>query len=171
METPFRIYSEKAAEMVTDILMDNEARALSFGLENPLVTKFPSSVKTGTSKDMRDNWCVGYNTKYTVGVWVGNFSGEPMWNVSGVTGAAPVWREIMNRLPTEIYTKENKIQKEKEDIFISAQNKNTNLIKILHPADQTIFAIDPDIPFENQKFTLNPQNQTTIPTGHLMGIN
>lgn len=151
METPFRIYSEKAAEMVTDILMDNEARALSFGLENPLVTKFPSSVKTGTSKDMRDNWCVGYNTKYTVGVWVGNFSGEPMWNVSGVTGAAPVWREIMNRLPTEIYTKENKIQKEKEDIFISAQNKNTNLIKILHPADQTIFAIDPDIPFENQK--------------------
>ncbi len=47
---------------------------------------------------MRDNWCVGYSEKYTVGVWVGNFSGEPMWNVSGVTGAAPIWVEMMNWL-------------------------------------------------------------------------
>jgi penicillin-binding protein 1C len=47
---------------------------------------------------MRDNWCVGYSEKYTVGVWVGNFSGEPMWNVSGVTGAAPIWIEMMNWL-------------------------------------------------------------------------
>ena len=44
---------------------------------------------------MRDNWCVGYSRRYTVGVWVGNFAGEPMRNVSGVTGAAPVWTEVM----------------------------------------------------------------------------
>ena len=47
---------------------------------------------------MRDNWCVGYSRRYTVGVWAGNLSGEPMWNVSGITGAAPVWIEIMNWL-------------------------------------------------------------------------
>ena len=47
---------------------------------------------------MRDNWCVGFSRRYTVGVWVGNFSGEPMRDVSGVTGAAPVWLEMMDWL-------------------------------------------------------------------------
>ena len=67
------------------------SRSVTFGLESPLATRFWSAVKTGTSKDMRDNWCVGFSRRYTVGVWVGNFSGEPMRDVSGVTGAAPVW--------------------------------------------------------------------------------
>jgi penicillin-binding protein 1C len=60
-------------------------------------TTFWAAVKTGTSKDMRDNWCVGYSEKYTVGVWVGNFNGQSMWDVSGV-GAAPVWRDVMDYL-------------------------------------------------------------------------
>jgi penicillin-binding protein 1C len=47
---------------------------------------------------MRDNWCIGFSRRYTVGVWVGNFSGAPMRDVSGVTGAAPVWLEVMERL-------------------------------------------------------------------------
>ena len=47
---------------------------------------------------MRDNWAVGYAGRYTVGVWVGNFSGAPMHDVSGVDGAAPVWREVMDFL-------------------------------------------------------------------------
>lgn len=47
---------------------------------------------------MRDNWCVGYSKKYTVGVWVGNLDGSPMWDVSGVTGAAPIWNAVMNLL-------------------------------------------------------------------------
>jgi penicillin-binding protein 1C len=93
-----RVFSAEAAFMVSDILSDREARAGTFGLESPLSTSFRTAVKTGTSKDMRDNWCIGYSDKYTVGVWVGNFSGEPMWSVSGVTGAAPLWARIMNRL-------------------------------------------------------------------------
>ena len=64
--------------------------------------------KTGTSKDMRDNWCIGYSSKFTVGVWVGNFSGEPMWNVSGITGAAPIWVEIMSRLHQNQMSKQEK---------------------------------------------------------------
>ena len=55
-------------------------------------------MKTGTSKDMRDNWAVGYSRRFTVGVWVGNHAGEPMRDVSGVTGAAPVWLEVMTWL-------------------------------------------------------------------------
>jgi penicillin-binding protein 1C len=57
-----------------------------------------SAAKTGTSKDMRDNWCIGYTSRYTVGVWVGNFSGAPMRDVSGVTGAAPIWRDTVHWL-------------------------------------------------------------------------
>ena len=68
------------------------------GLENALATRFWSAVKTGTSKDMRDNWCVGYSGRFTVGVWVGNFSGASMHDVTGITGAAPVWLDVMNHL-------------------------------------------------------------------------
>ncbi|MFL9923496.1 penicillin-binding protein 1C [Herbaspirillum lusitanum] len=87
-----------SAFIVGDILSDRSARARTFGLESALSTRMWSAVKTGTSKDMRDNWCIGYSTRYTVGVWVGNASGAPMWDVSGVTGAAPIWQEVMQYL-------------------------------------------------------------------------
>ena len=146
-----KIFTKEATEIISDILSDKEARALSFGLENPLVTRHTSSVKTGTSKDMRDNWCIGYNHKYTVGVWVGNFSGEPMWNVSGVTGAAPAWRDIMNRLSEgEILVEQTKHPKS-ENVFIKSDIQNkTSLMRITYPANHTIIAVDPDIPENNQ---------------------
>jgi len=90
-----RVFGAEASFVVADILADRGARALAFGLENPLATRVKSAVKTGTSKDMRDNWCVGFTARYTVGVWVGNFSGAPMRDVSGVTGAAPIFRELV----------------------------------------------------------------------------
>jgi penicillin-binding protein 1C len=87
-----------AAFIVGDILSDSNARARTFGTDSLLATRFWTAVKTGTSKDMRDNWAVGYSQRYTVGVWVGNASGAPMWDVSGTTGAAPVWAAVMNHL-------------------------------------------------------------------------
>jgi penicillin-binding protein 1C len=93
-----RVFSAAAAFLAGDILADRQARSFTFGLENPLATRFWTAVKTGTSKDMRDNWCIGFSRRYTVGVWVGNFSGAPMRDVSGLTGAAPLWLELMNRL-------------------------------------------------------------------------
>ena len=97
-----KIFSKEATFLISDILSDRDARSITFGLENPLSTRFWTAVKTGTSKDMRDNWCVGYSRRYTVGVWVGNFSGEPMWNVSGITGAAPIWIEMMDFLHRDV---------------------------------------------------------------------
>ena len=93
-----RVMDPGAAFIVADILSDNGARVPTFGLDNALATRYWSAVKTGTSKDMRDNWCVGFSSRYTVGVWVGNASGAPMHAVSGVTGAAPVWRTVMDAL-------------------------------------------------------------------------
>ena len=87
-----------AAFIVGDILSDANARARTFGTDSILATRFWTAVKTGTSKDMRDNWALGFSQHYTVGVWVGNASGAPMWDVSGTTGAAPIWAAVMNYL-------------------------------------------------------------------------
>ena len=88
----------RAAFIVTDILADPLARARTFGTDSILATRFWTAVKTGTSKDMRDNWALGFSQRYTVGVWVGNASGAPMWDVSGTSGAAPVWAALMKHL-------------------------------------------------------------------------
>ncbi len=87
-----------AAFIVGDILSDPNARARTFGTDSVLATRFWSAVKTGTSKDMRDNWAVGWSQRYTVGVWVGNASGAPMHDVSGTSGAAPIWAAVMGAL-------------------------------------------------------------------------
>ncbi|MFY3385588.1 penicillin-binding protein 1C [Paracidovorax sp. MALMAid1276] len=90
--------SAPAAYIVGDILSDGNARARTFGTDSVLTTRFWSAVKTGTSKDMRDNWAVGWSERYTVGVWVGNASGAAMHGVSGTSGAAPVWAAVMRFL-------------------------------------------------------------------------
>ncbi len=88
----------RAAFIISDILSDPNARARTFGTDSVLATRFWTAVKTGTSKDMRDNWAVGYSQRYTVGVWVGNASGAAMHDVSGTSGAAPIWAALMNHL-------------------------------------------------------------------------
>ncbi|NBB72243.1 MAG: penicillin-binding protein 1C [Bacteroidetes bacterium] len=86
------------AYLITDILKDPEARAPAFGRGSPLELPFLAAVKTGTSKDYRDNWTVGYTPRHTVAVWAGNFDGSPMRWVSGVSGAGPIFQSIMQEL-------------------------------------------------------------------------
>ncbi|HEV2037897.1 MAG TPA: hypothetical protein VGQ96_04745, partial [Candidatus Eremiobacteraceae bacterium] len=93
-----RIGEASAWGLVTDILADSHARAKAFGVGSVLDLPFPAAVKTGTSSDFRDTWTVGFTRDYTVCVWVGNFNGDPMRKVSGVTGAAPLWNRIMLHL-------------------------------------------------------------------------
>jgi len=180
--TSKQIFSKEATFLVSDILSDREARSPTFGLENSLATRFWTAVKTGTSKDMRDNWCVGYSEKYTVGVWVGNFSGEPMWNVSGVTGAAPIWIEMMNWLhrddgspkkepPARIVRKEidfpQGTEPSREEWFIQgtephSKDKRIGQFnqRIVYPPSGTVIALDPDIPPELQKiFFISQANE------------
>lgn len=85
-------------QLITDMLSDRHARAISFGVDSALDLPFPAAVKTGTSSNFRDTWTVGFTTDYTVATWVGNFNGDPMRQVSGVTGAAPLWNRIMLHL-------------------------------------------------------------------------
>ena len=79
-----RVADRDAAYIIADILSDNEARTMAFGADSALRFDFPVACKTGTSSNFRDNWAFGYTPELTVGVWVGNFDGSPMRNVSGL---------------------------------------------------------------------------------------
>ena len=91
---PRQVGDPAAAWLVLDALDDPDARAASFGVDSVLEPDFPLSAKTGTSVGWRDNWAVGVTPDVTVGVWVGNFDGTPMVDVSGVTGAGPLLRAV-----------------------------------------------------------------------------
>jgi penicillin-binding protein 1C len=134
-----------------------------------LTAAYWSAVKTGTSKDMRDNWCIGYTDRYTVGVWVGNFNGQPMWDVSGVAGAAPVWRDVMDYLhrdrpgrqpaapaglvrrklafePAHEPAREEWYLEGTELARVEAVPAARRAPKIVYPQGGAIIAVDPDIP-------------------------
>lgn len=76
------------------MLSDEKNRAKTFGMTSILNTSIPFAVKTGTSTDFRDNWAVGYNPDAIIGVWVGNADGTRMEDISGVSGAGPIWHHI-----------------------------------------------------------------------------
>jgi penicillin-binding protein 1C len=168
------VLAEEASFIVADILSDRESRSRTFSLESPLATRFWTAVKTGTSKDMHDNWCVGFSDRYTVGVWAGNFSGAPMWNVSGITGAAPVWVDIMNWLhrgstskapqpPRNIIAGTSTGDRASREWFIRgtelavAAGVANPAAHIAYPVPGTIVALDPDIPAEEQKLFFEAQ--------------
>ena len=90
-----RLVSARTAFWITDILADNDARAFVFGRGGSLEFPFPVAAKTGTSQAYRDNWAIGYTKDVTVGVWVGNFDRTPMRDSSGVTGAGPIFHDVM----------------------------------------------------------------------------
>ncbi len=83
------------AFLISSILSDNEARAPMFGRNSAINLPFQAAAKTGTSNDFRDNWTLGYTPDLAVGVWVGNADYTPMENISGLTGAAPIWSQFM----------------------------------------------------------------------------
>ncbi|MBN1121770.1 MAG: PBP1A family penicillin-binding protein [Anaerolineae bacterium] len=90
-----RVIDERVAWLITDILSDNLARAPSFTTHSILQIGRPAAVKTGTTTNFRDNWTVGYTPNLVVGVWVGNADNSSMVNVSGISGAGPIWHHFM----------------------------------------------------------------------------
>ncbi len=90
--------------LITDILSDPKARMLTFGEKNMLNLTKKTAVKTGTTSNWNDVWTIGYNKTYTLGVWAGNNDNSPMIAISGITGAAPIWNAIFEKIyQTESY--------------------------------------------------------------------
>ncbi len=166
-----------AAWIVADMMADPNARAATFGLDSALRLPFWAAVKTGTSKAMRDNWCVGFSDRFTVAVWVGNLEGDPMRAVSGTSGAAPVWRDLMLALharnpgrapppPAGVEARRiafaDRIEQPRSEYFlrgtgqtlIAAAPGEARRPRIANPVTGTVYAIDPDIPPERQRFAV-----------------
>ena len=172
--------SPQTAFILANILSDRNARSLTFGYENPLATPFWTAVKTGTSKDMRDNWCVGFSRHYTVAVWVGNMQGRPMRDVSGVSGAAPVWQAVISRLeqggedagppPPPVGVVQQTVSFDGVELppvrewFREGTQQGTvqfeadTVARIVYPVDGTIIALDPDMPVQVQKVMLRTRS-------------
>ncbi len=174
---PRRVTTPAAAWIVGDMMADPNARAATFGLDSALRLPFWAAVKTGTSKAMRDNWCVGYSDRFTVAVWVGNLEGDPMRAVSGTSGAAPVWRDLMLALharlpsralppPPDIETRAiafaDHVEQPRREYFlrgtgqslIAAAPAGARRPRIVNPIAGTVYAIDPDIPPARQRFAV-----------------
>ncbi|MBF0272472.1 MAG: penicillin-binding protein 1C [Magnetococcales bacterium] len=185
------VSSAASAFLVADMLADPVARSITFGLHNPLGTPFWSSVKTGTSKQMRDNWCIGFSHRYTVGVWMGNFEGQPMRDVSGVSGSAQIWQGLMlhlhppddNQNPplpltppagvTQVTTTFHPpLEPPRQEWYLTGTEMgdiHLNDIasrppRITEPADGSILALDPDIPPGHQR--LFPRMEPLHPRHH-----
>jgi penicillin-binding protein 1C len=176
---PRAITSAQAAWLIADMLADPAARAGSFGMDSALRLPFWAAAKTGTSKGMRDNWCVGFTARHTVGVWVGNLEGDPMRAVSGTSGAAPVWRDVMLALgdggrpvpPAGVEARTVRfagdIEQPRREYFLkgtaqaelAAAPEAARRPRITSPVSGSVYALDPDIPPARQRLALNVTGQ------------
>jgi penicillin-binding protein 1C len=166
-----------AAWIVADMLADADARAVTFGLDSALRLPFWAAAKTGTSKAMRDNWCIGFSDRYTVAVWVGNSEGDSMSRVSGTSGAAPVWRDVMLALhrdrpgkapprPAGLEARSvafaDATEPDRSEYFLLGTAQSTvesappaaRRPRIANPVSGTVYALDPDIPLPRQRIRL-----------------
>ncbi|MEO5867110.1 MAG: penicillin-binding transpeptidase domain-containing protein, partial [Sphingomonas sp.] len=172
-----KVTTPQAAWIVADMMADANARAATFGLDSALRLPFWAAVKTGTSKAMRDNWCIGFTDRYTVAVWVGNLEGDPMRAVSGTSGAAPVWRDLMLALnaghrvqpppqPPGIEARRvtfaGNIEQPRREYFLAGTEMShiafapaeARRPRITNPVSGTVYAIDPDIPPDRQRLAV-----------------
>ncbi len=172
-----RIVSARAAFIVGDILADASARADAFGADSALRLPFWAAAKTGTSKGMRDNWCIGFTDRYTVAVWVGNLEGDSMRAVSGTSGAAPVWRDVMLALhasspgkapamPAGVEVRQISLPGTREpprrEYFVTgtaqselaAAPQAARRPRITSPVSGSVYALDPDIPLDRQRLAV-----------------
>ncbi len=176
-EAPPQIVSPAAAFIVGDILADASARTDAFGADSALRLPFWAAAKTGTSKGMRDNWCIGWSDRFTVAVWVGNLEGDSMRAVSGTSGAAPVWRDVMLALhagspgkpptmPDGVEARQIALPGTREpprrEYFLrgtaqtemAAAPQAARRPRITSPVSGSVYALDPDIPIDRQRLAV-----------------
>lgn len=88
-------FGRQHAYQIIDILKDPLARIPGFGEDSALEIGREAAVKTGTTRNFKDNWTIGFTPQLLTAVWVGNADASSMENVSGVDGAAPIWADFM----------------------------------------------------------------------------
>ena len=181
---PRQIVNPAAAFIVGDILADASARTDAFGADSALRLPFWAAAKTGTSKGMRDNWCIGWSDRFTVAVWVGNLEGDSMRAVSGTSGAAPIWRDVMLALhagspgkppamPDGVEARQIALPGTREPPrreYFMAGTAQTEMAaapqaarrpRITSPVSGSVYALDPDIPIDRQRLAVTVSGAVT----------
>ncbi|MGV3541164.1 MAG: penicillin-binding protein 1C, partial [Rufibacter sp.] len=92
-----RLLSPASAYMVNQILTQLQRPDLPHNAQNSAYLP-KVAWKTGTSYGRKDAWSIGYNKKYTIGVWVGNFSGEGVPELNGTDTATPLLFSLFNTI-------------------------------------------------------------------------
>lgn len=181
-----RVLRETTAYLITHILMDNQARSGAFGLNSALSVPFEMAAKTGTSKDYRDNFALGYTPRWTIGVWVGNFNAAPMQKVSGVTGAGPILHDLaiflQQKYPSETFIRPEGVSvatvcnesgllagpacsHTHEDVFekghlpaiCDGHHMDHTPFELLAPTDHDVYKWDPAVPPASQRLKWEAQ--------------
>ena len=181
-----RIFSTETASLIGNILSDPEARRLEFG--NGSLLRFPvqTAVKTGTSSDYRDAWAVGFNHRFTVGVWIGNLDHDATDGITGANGPALVLRSVLAELnrhqdtrplylsprlvKTEI-CRDSGLQADGHCASLSewfvpgngpktetVQTKELKPVFLRHPTQGMELAMDPRIPDDREAFVFRLAN-------------
>ena len=130
-----RAIGEDVAFLMSSILSDKRSRYHEFGPGNPLELDRPAAAKTGTTDSFRDNWTLGYTPYLTVGVWAGNSDNSIMNNVIGITGAGPIWHDVMEYASQYYnYAPDDFIQP--SDVHLGTVSAYTGLLP--HPGEPTV---------------------------------
>jgi penicillin-binding protein 1C len=178
-----RVFSSETASLIGNILSDPEARRLEFG--NGSLLRFPiqTAVKTGTSSDYRDAWAVGFNHRFTVGVWIGNLDHLATDGISGANGPALVLRSVLAELNRHqnsrpLYLSPRLVKTEicgdtgfqadghcaslsewfvtgTEPVTITAPGQDLKPIYMRHPTQGMQLAMDPRIPDDKEAFVFS----------------
>jgi membrane peptidoglycan carboxypeptidase len=153
-----RALREDVSFLISSILSDKTARYHEFSPGNPLELDRPAAAKTGTTDSFRDNWTMGYTPYLTVGTWAGNSDNSIMNNVIGITGAAPMWHDIMEyasqryHFPPDDFTRP-------ADVHAGTVSAITGLLP--HPGEPTVtdWFIDGTMPTMMSNYVVNNNPQ------------
>lgn len=179
---PKTVFNPQVCHIIGNILSDHDARQLEFGESGLFDFPVQTAIKTGTSNDYHDAWAIGFNYRYTVGVWFGNLSQRPMLNVSGATGPLLVLRSIFAELNKNQHTQPLPMSEKliklricrqtgflaqdacpsREEWFIentlpaleAKPQKLREIIQLTQPVEGLHLALDPRIPDELEAFAL-----------------
>ncbi|HEY5004202.1 MAG TPA: transglycosylase domain-containing protein [Ktedonobacteraceae bacterium] len=151
-----RALREDVSFLISSVLSDKTARYHEFSQGNPLELDRPAAAKTGTTDSFRDNWTMGYTPYLTVGTWAGNSDNSIMKGAIGITGAAPIWHDIMEyasqryHFPPDDFTKP-------ADVHAGTISAITGLLP--HPGEPTVtdWFIDGTMPTMMSNYVNNPQ--------------
>jgi membrane peptidoglycan carboxypeptidase len=151
----YRALGQDVSFLISSILSDKTARYHEFSPGNPLELDRPAAAKTGTTDSFRDNWTMGYTPYLTVGTWAGNSDNSEMAGAIGITGAAPIWHDIMEyasqryHFPASDFTRP-------ADVQAGTVSAVTGLLP--HPGEPTVtdWFINGTMPTMMSNYVVNP---------------